>query len=163
MAAIVAEVRPDILLLTDFDYDAGGAAIGAFADRLAALGVDLPHRFALRPNSGMATGLDLDGNGRTGEARDAMGYGRFAGDGGLALLSRWPVDAAAVQDFSTLLWRDLPGATLPVADGGPFPDEAAQAAQRLSSTAHWSVPVAAPGGPVTLLVWSAIPPVFDGP
>ena len=166
IAATVAAIQaatPDILILTQFDHDADLAALSAFAGLLATGGTDLPHLFAALPNSGMATGLDMDGDGRTGQPRDAQGYGRFAGAGGVAVLSRWPIDAGAVRDFSGLLWRDLPGAVLPVVDGAPFPSAAAQAVQRLSSTAHWVVPVAAPGGVVDLLVWSATPPVFDGP
>ena len=150
--AVIASADPDILLLTDFDFDLDGIALSAFADR-----ADYPHSFSLAPNSGVMTGLDLDGNGRLGEARDAQGYGRFSGDGGLAVLSRHPIGAGVV-DLSTLLWRDLPGATLP--DGEP--DEV-QAVQRLSSTGHWIVPVDAPGGPVTLMAFAATPPVFDGP
>ena len=153
--AIVDEVGPDLLLLTEFDYDAEGIALSAFAEGLAD---PLPHLFSARPNSGLASGLDLDGNGRTGEPRDAQGYGRFAGDGGLALLSRWPV--TLTQDFTGLLWRDLPGATLPK---GSFPSAEAQAAQRLSSTAHWVLTVEHPAGPFHLLAWSATPPVYDGP
>nr|WP_229665990.1 endonuclease/exonuclease/phosphatase family protein [Wenxinia marina] len=151
----MAEVRPDLLLLTDIDFDAGHAAITALQGALAERGVDLPHAFALPPNSGVPTGRDLDGNGRLGEARDAQGYGRFAGDGGLALLSRWPF-ATGARDFTSLLWADLPGATLP---GG----EANADIQRLSSTAHWQVPLTLPDGPATILAWSATPPVFDGP
>lgn len=161
--AQIAAVAPDVLVLTAFDYDAEGRALAALADALAAQGLDLPHRFAALPNSGMESGLDLDGNGTAGEARDAQGYGRFAGQGGLALLSRWPVRAGEVQDFSALLWRDLPGATVPVSDGAPFPSDAAQAVQRLSSTAHWIVPVDGPGGRFDVMMWSATPPVFDGP
>ncbi len=161
--AQIAAAAPDVLVLTAFDYDAGGAALAALAGALAAAGVDYPHRFALLPNSGMATGLDMNGDGRSGSPRDGQGYGRFAGQAGLAVLSRWPIDDAGVRDFSTLLWRDLPGAVLPQAGGAPFPSEAVQAVQRLSSTGHWLVPVQAPGGPVELLVWSATPPVFDGP
>lgn len=116
----------------------------------------MSHAFALAPNTGVPTGRDLDGNGWLGEPRDAQGYGRFAGDGGLALLSRFPIDDEAVRDFSNLLWRDLPGATLP--EG-----EANADLQRLSSTGHWMVPIDLPDGPATLLVWSATPPVFDGP
>lgn len=162
--AIIADIQPDILLLTEFDYDHGAMALTALATALRLQGLDYPHLFALRPNAGLATGLDLDGNGRTGEGRDAMGYGRFAGDGGLAILSRWPIDSDTVQDFSALLWRDLPGATLPQVDGLPFPSAQAQSRQRLSSTGHWVVPVRPDAGPpLTLLVWSATPPVFDGP
>jgi hypothetical protein len=162
LAAIHA-AAPDILVLTQFDHDADLAALGAFAAALAARGTDLPHHFAALPNSGMPTGLDMDGDGTLGQPRDAQGYGRFAGAGGLAILARWPIDAGLVRDLSATLWRDLPGAVLPATEGAPFPSEAAQAAQRLSSTGHWIVPVLAPDGPVDLLVWSATPPVFDGP
>lgn len=161
--AQIAEVSPGILVLTAFDHDADGVALAAFGDRLAAAGVSLPHHFALQSNAGMTTGLDMDGDGRLGTPRDAQGYGRFAGQAGLAILSRWPVDDAAVRDLSALLWRDLPGAVLPTVDGAPFPSVAVQEVQRLSSTGHWVVPILAPGGPVELLVWSATPPVFDGP
>lgn len=166
IAATIAAIHaaaPDILVLTQFDHDADLAALSAFAAGLAAAGTDLPHVFSALPNAGMATGLDMDGDGTVGEPRDAQGYGRFAGAGGLAVLSRWPIDAGGVRDLGGLLWRDLPGATLPVVDGAPFPSEAALAVQRLSSTGHWIVPVMAPGGVVDLLVWSATPPVFDGP
>lgn len=161
---VIVATAPDILVLTAFDYDAGGAALGALATALRAQGLDYQHSFATLPNSGLPTGLDLDGDGQAGRARDAQGYGRFAGQAGLAVLSRWPIDTGAVRDLSALLWRDLPGATLPRnPDGTAFPSDAALAVQRLSSTAHWLVPVQAPGGVVDLLVWSATPPVFDGP
>ncbi len=111
----------------------------------------------------MATGLDLDGDGRRFEARDAQGYGHFSGDGGLALLSVHPIDREAVQDFSDLLWQHLPGAEMPRMEGAPFPSSMAQALQRLSSTGHWVVPVEVPGiGRVTVMAFAATPPVFDG-
>ncbi|KPP93123.1 MAG: Endonuclease/Exonuclease/phosphatase family [Rhodobacteraceae bacterium HLUCCA08] len=161
--AIIAQVDPDILLLTDVDHDTDLVALTALAEMLNAAGAPYPHRFALRSNAGMATGLDLDGNGRAGEPRDAQGYGRFAGDGGLALLSRYPVQTDAVRDLSGLLWRDLPGATLPMVDDAPFPSAEAQAVQRLGSTGHWVVPVSVGDRTLTLMAWSATPPVFDGP
>lgn len=148
--AIIADASPDVLVLTDFDYDLDGLALAAFAARA---GYD--HSFALAPNTGVPTGFDVDGNGRLGEARDAMGYGRFTGDGGMAILSRWPFGKAT--DHSRVLWRDLPGAQWP--DG----NDALMAIQRLSSAGHWAVDVMAPGGPVALMAWSATPPVFDGP
>ena len=161
VAAVLGAARPDILLLTDVDWDADGAALSALAERLEEEGLRYPHRLALPTNAGRASGLDLDGNGRLGEPRDAQGYGRFARNGGMALLSRWPLGEA--RDLSDLLWRDLPGARLPVRDGQPFPSPEARDAQRLSSDGHWIVPVEAPGGRLTLLAWDAAPPVFDGP
>lgn len=158
--AVILHIDPDVLVLTDFDYDLDGLALAAFAAGLGPYGF----RFAIRPNTGLASGLDLDGNGRLGEARDAQGYGRFAGDGGLAILSRYPIDAGGVRDLSDVLWKDLPGATLPRDEQGPFPSAAAQDILRLSSTGHWIVPVSLPSGlPVSIMAFSATPPVFDGP
>ncbi len=159
--AIIARHAPDVLVLTDFDYDLDGLALAAFA---ATLGPDYPHRFALQPNAGLATGFDLDGNGRLGEARDAHGYGRFAGDGGMAVLSRFPIVETQVTDLSATLWKEVPGATLPQVAGAAFPSAAAQDILRVSSTGHWIVPLALPdGAALSLLVFSATPPVFDGP
>ena len=152
---VIAHAAPDVLVLTDFDFDHDAVALDAFRRKLSRAGLALAHQFAGPTNSGLATGEDMDGNGRLGEARDAQGYGRFAGDGGIAIISRWPI--GPVADFTTLLWRDLPGATLP-----PMTD-AVRDIQRLSSTAHWIVPVKAPGGQIDLLVFDATPPVFDGP
>ncbi|MEX0309650.1 MAG: endonuclease/exonuclease/phosphatase family protein, partial [Tateyamaria sp.] len=95
--------------------------------------------------------------------RDAQGYGRFSGQGGMAILSRLPVDAANVQDLSDLLWVDVPEARLPVVNGAPFPSAEAQAAQRLSTTGHWIVPIQTANGPFHLMTFHASPPVFDGP
>ncbi|MFC0341624.1 endonuclease/exonuclease/phosphatase family protein [Paracoccus niistensis] len=152
---VIAAADADVLLLTGFDWDHDGAALSAFADLLEAAGAGYPHRHASRPNSGMATGLDLDGDGRTGTGDDAQGFGLFSGQGGMALLSRLPL--GEVTDHSAMLWRDLPGHLMP-----PVPLEVAEV-QRLSSTAHWEVPVNVGGTTLTLLAWSATPPVFDGP
>ncbi|MCB1340188.1 MAG: endonuclease/exonuclease/phosphatase family protein [Pseudooceanicola sp.] len=162
VVAVIATVRPDVLALQGFDWDHDGVALGALAERLSEAGADYPHRVALRPNTGMATGIDLDGDGFDDGAGDAQGFGRFTGEGGMAVLSRLPV--AAVTDFSEMLWRDLPGALLPsYPDGAPFPSGAAQAVQRLSSTGHWAVTLEAESGPLGLLTFRAGPPVFDGP
>lgn len=160
-AGVIAAARPDVLLLTGIDYDLGGAALAALAARIeAAGGPAYPHRLAFRPNTGRVTDLDIDGDGRRRGPRDAQGYGRFAGEGGMAVLSRLPLDAGAARDFSAFLWRDLPGALV----GGAALSDAALAVQRLSTTGHWDVPVLLPGGGrLHLLAWAATPPVFDGP
>jgi hypothetical protein len=157
----IRQVAPDVLVLTDFDYDLDGLALAAFAQ-----GFDGRYRyvFARAPNAGLATGLDIDGNGWTGDARDAQGYGRFAGDGGIAILSRFPIEVDAVTDLSTLLWRDLPDATLPQIAGNAFFPPEVQDILRLSSTAHWIVPIRLPDdAQVSIMAFAATPPVFDGP
>ena len=161
---VLRDTAPDIVALQGFDYDLTGAALNAFADALAGSGPDYPYRFARRPNTGMQTGLDMDGDGHLGDARDAQSFGRFSGQGGMAVLSRFPIVEADVQDFTGLLWRDFPDPLLPTTDAGPFPSEEAQQIQRLSTTAHWLVPVEVPQfGRIELLTFHASPPVFDGP
>ncbi len=162
--AQIAYVRPDVLLLTGFDYDAGGAALAAFAQGLESRGLRYPYHFARRPNTGMASGLDLDGDGRLGGAGDAQGWGRFAGANGMALLSRFAIRDDLAHDFSGFLWQDMPGALLPQREGQPFPSVMALAAQRLPTTGHWDVLIELPGGHL-LSLWAfyASPPVFDGP
>lgn len=164
-ARLVAAADADAIVLLRFDYDHDGVALAAFADLVrAAGGPDYGHRFARRPNAGLPSGVDLDGDGRRGGPRDAQGYGRFSGQGGIAVLSRHPIDATGATDYSALLWRDLPGATQPMVAGRPFPSPGAQAVQRLHAVAAWSVPLGLPDGPpLALLVFHATPPVFDGP
>ena len=157
VVAVLARLGADVVVLTGVDYDYGQAAITALQADLATAGADYPHVLALRPNAGVQTGLDLDGNGQTGEARDAQGFGRFAGSAGMAVLSRFPLGEP--RDFSGLLWRDLPGADLP-----PDMSEAAREVQLLSTSGHFDVPVSyGDGKSLHLLVWYATPPVFDGP
>ena len=145
--AIIARVDADVILLGDVDWDAGGAGLAAVQAALAARGADYPHGLALRPNSGMPSGHDLDGNGWLGEARDALGYGRFSGDSGLALLSRVPLGDAA--DHSATPW-DAPAGLVP--EGATLP---------IPTVAQWVVPLGETG--VTLISLAAGTPVFDGP
>ncbi len=155
--AMIAEAAPDILVLQGIDWDANGATLSALAERIAAAGPDYPHRFAAQPNTGIPTPFDLDGDGWRGGPRDRQGYGDYTGAGGMAILSRHPIATAEVRDLSALLWADLPGAIPPDLAPG------VAAIQRLSSVAHWAVPVRIGEVTLTLLTWHATPPVFDGP
>jgi hypothetical protein len=155
---VLAALDADVILLTSLDYDRGGVALALLAERLAGAGIDYPHRFALRPNTGMQTGLDIDGNGRVGDPQDAQGWGLFSGQGGMAILSRLPLDSTAARDHSGFLWRDLPAALLPDGIAPEVLD-----VQRLATTGFWDVPVLTDSGPLHLLAWHATPPVFDGP
>lgn len=154
-----------MLLLTGIDADHGGESLAALASLLAARGLTYPYRLVPPSNRGLASGHDLDGDGRHGGPGDAQGWGAFRGAGGMALLSRLPILNGGMRDFSALLWRDLPGAMLPRWPGGaPFPSEAALAVQRLSSGGHWVAPLVLGSGQVLhLLAAHASPPVFDGP
>jgi endonuclease/exonuclease/phosphatase family metal-dependent hydrolase len=154
--AVLVAAQADVIVLQGVDFDAGAAALTALAGALEAMGVEYPHRMALRPNTGMPTGLDLDGDGRSWRARDAHGYGFFNGQGGMAILSRYPFGTA--RDFSGLLWAELPGSAAPSVLQGD-----ALAVLRLATVAAWDVTVEMPGGALHLLALHAGPPVFDGP
>ncbi|NVO56778.1 endonuclease/exonuclease/phosphatase family protein [Rhodobacteraceae bacterium B1Z28] len=159
---VLVATQPDIVALQGIDWDMDSLAMIALSEKLRLAGLNYPHRFSAQPNSGMETGLDLDGDGRTQGPGDAQGWGQFTGQGGLAVLSRYKIHRSDIRDYSTLIWRDLPGAELPTANDDPYPSEQAQEIQRLSSTAHWVVPVATPIGRLNLMTFHASPPVFDG-
>ncbi|MGI9388636.1 MAG: endonuclease/exonuclease/phosphatase family protein [Boseongicola sp.] len=148
---VLRKADADILVLAGFDFDAGLVTLNAYADQLGSY----PFRFALRPNRGLPTGADVDGDGKLGRPADAHGYARFSGQSGLAVLSRFPIETDQSKDFSALFWREMPGHNMPA---GVFAD------LRLSTTAHWRVTVRLPDGHLLdLLTWHATPPVFDGP
>jgi len=155
--AVIAAADADVLALQSIDYDLTGEALRVLAET-----ADYPHHFALRPNTGMPTPFDMNGDGRLGGPADAQGYGRFSGQGGMAILSRYPIVTNEVRDLSDILWVDIPDPLLPVTPQGPFPSAKAQAALRLSTTGHWIVPIDIPGAPFELMVFHASPPVFDG-
>lgn len=159
------EANADVIALQGFDYDFDLLALAAFEDALRRSGgPDYPFRFAAPPNAGRMTDVDLDGDGRTGRARDAQGYGRFYGQGSMALLSRFPINKDTVQDYSEFLWRDLPDALLSATDTGQRPDAAVLAVQRLHAHGAWVVPIEHPIlGQVHVMTFHAAPPVFDGP
>lgn len=162
--AQIALAAPDVIALQGIDYDLELRALTALRDRLAELGQSYAHDFAAPPNAGRMTDRDLDGDGEMGGAGDAQGYGRFFGQGSMALLSKYPVLQAEVEDYSGFLWRGLPGALLPEVDGAPFPSLEAQVIQRLPAHGAWVVPVQHPSfGRVSVMVYHASPPVFDGP
>ena len=159
---LIASANPDILLLTSFDFDLDLIALLAFRDLLRDAGTEYVHVFARRPNTGIVTGLDLDGDGYRGGPGDALGYGEFAGQGGLALLSKFPIDIEAVRDFSALPWSNLPGANLPLWPAHEDNDEA-RSTLPLVSAAAWDVPVKIGCGLLHLFAYRANTPAFDGP
>lgn len=166
VARIIRTVRPDVLVVQGIDHDLHGLALDAFAAMLAdgEDGIAYPHRFHAPVNAGRSSGLDLDGDGFRMGRGDALAWGRYPGEGGMAILSRLPVDAAAARTFRTLRWRDLPGATLPERpDGTPHFAPEAEAILPLATRSHWDVPVILPGGGrLHLLTAHPTPPLFDG-
>jgi endonuclease/exonuclease/phosphatase family metal-dependent hydrolase len=114
----------------------------------------------------VATDFDLDNDGeksRTGA--DAYGFGFFPGHYAMVLLSQFPIDKSAVRTFQYFKWSDMPGAIKPIdpQTTKPFYNQQEWQALRLSSKAHWDVPVKVDGKTLHILASHPTPPVFDGP
>lgn len=177
IAAVLQHVRPDVLLLNEFDYDPEGRAADLFQrdylDAPQGPGLEplhYPYRYLAPVNTGEPSGLDLNGDGRVGgegrlRGEDAWGYGLHPGQYGMLVLSRHPIDTAGVRTFRLLRWSAMPGALRPMRSdgGGPFHADAIWRQLRLSSKSHWDVPIRTPQGVLHLLATHPTPPVFDGP
>lgn len=168
VAEIILHTRPDIILLNEVDHDPSGAAMHGFADLLAegldgVQGLDLPHRFTAPVNTGVPSGFDLDKDGRRAGPRDAWGYGRFPGQYGMAILSRYPL--GPVRTFQHLKWAGIPWAEAPAnPDSTPYYAPEPWAEMPLSSKSHWDIVASLPDGrDLHLLASHPTPPVFDGP
>ncbi|HYI23218.1 MAG TPA: endonuclease/exonuclease/phosphatase family protein [Candidatus Limnocylindrales bacterium] len=173
VAEIIQRVRPDVLLINEFDYYPNNQLATAFQDNYldvahnGAAPIDYPYVFVAPSNTGQPSGLDLDNNGSVGGPNDAFGFGFFPGQYGLAVFSRYPIDADAVRTFQMFLWKDMPGALLPdnptTATQADWYSPAELDVFRLSSKSHWDVPIEVGGQTVHFLVSHPTPPVFDDP
>lgn len=173
IAEVIQRVRPDVLLLCEIDYDPRNDPPGLFATQYLSKpqaaglsGIDYPHRFTAPVNTGEASGLDLDNDGNTDGPADAWGYGRYPGQYGMAVLSRFPIDAEASRTFQRLLWAKLPDARRPSdpKTGQPYYSDAVWKQLRLPSKNLFDVVVRPSGGSaIHLLCSHPTPPVFDGP
>lgn len=177
VAEVIQRANPDVLLVNEFDYDPYGTAAQLFHDQYLAASqrgvppVKFPYRYVPPVNTGVSTGLDLDGDGEAnGEAgsrgygNDCYGYGLFPGQYGMVLYSKHPIDSANVATFRELRWADFPGAKLPEKpDGSPWYSADALRVLRLSSKTHADVPIAIGGWTIHTLISHPTPPAFDGP
>ncbi len=185
VAEIIQRVRPEVLLINEFDYYApteahpDGPLVDAFRDNYLAVAhngaqpIDYPYSFVAESNTGITSGFDLNNfagyDGTPGDnayGDDSFGFGVFPGQFGMAILSQHPIDADAIRTFQHFLWKDMPGALLPDDPATPSPADWYSAAEldvfRLSSKSHWDVPIDIDGTTVHFLVSHPTPPVFDG-
>lgn len=166
VAQIVQHNAIDVLLLCELDRDAAAATASVFADEYLAKAqgserpINFKYRFAGEVNTGEPSGHDLDGDGQSTGPADAFGFGRFPGQYGMALLSRYPIQTAAIRTFRQMKWQAMPGNLMP-----DFFTAAARDVLRLSSKSHWDVPIqlTEQGLVVHALCSHPTPPVFDGP
>jgi endonuclease/exonuclease/phosphatase family metal-dependent hydrolase len=169
VTAVLQKIRPDIVLLNEFDYDPASPAL--FLDhylRRSQLGLaplDYAHHFIAPSNTGVPSGVDLDRNGRIEGGNDALGFGLFPGQYGMLVLSRFPIDTKASRTFKDFLWRDMPNNLIPT----DWYSADAIAVLPLSSKSHWDIAIDLPRADgessqrLHLLASHPTPPGFDGP
>lgn len=166
VAAIIQWVRPDVLLLNEFDHYELDSALLFITNYLNTPQYDngpiaYSHALTGAVNTGSDSGLDLNKNGILAEANDAWGFGNFPGQYGMAVLSRFPI--ALERSFRFFKWSDMPEAMFPNnPDGSSWYPDKVRDQLRLSSKSHWDVAVQINDQPVHFLVSHPTPPVFDG-
>jgi hypothetical protein len=171
VAEIIQRVRPEVLLINEFDFDPTAADLFRTnyleVSQSGAEPIRYDHLFIAPSNTGIPSGFDLNNNGVIGGPDDAFGFGFFPGQFGMLVLSQHPIDTAGVRTFQHFLWKDMPGALLPDDPATPAPADWYSPEEldvfRLSSKSHWDVPVLIGGKTVHFLVSHPTPPVFDGP
>lgn len=143
VAAVIQKVRPDVLLLNEFDYfelDSALLFINNYLDtpQFGNEAISFAHALNGAVNTGMDSGLDLNANGVLGEAEDAWGFGRFSGQYGMMVLSRFPMQLQ--RSFRLFKWSDMPDALIPLKpDGSQWYPDAIWKELRLSSKNHWDI------------------------
>src|ERR687890_507374 len=151
VAEVIQRVRPDVLLINEFDFDTQGLAARLFQRNYLSVGhngaapIFYRYRFVAPSNTGIPSGFDLDNNGAVGGPNDAFGFGEFPGQFGMAVFSRYPILRHQVRTFQHFLWKDMPGALLPDDPATPAPADWYSPDEldvfRLSSKSQWDLPL----------------------
>lgn len=169
VAEILQRTRPDVVVLTSIDLGPDGAHLDLLIQNYLSVGqvglepLSYPHRYLPPGNSGVPSGVDLNGNGILGEPADALGWGLYPGQYGMAILSRYPIRESEVRNFQRFLWKDMPDAILPddpttEASGDRLSTRALEVLP-LASRAHVDLPIETPEGLVHVLAAYPISPL----
>jgi endonuclease/exonuclease/phosphatase family metal-dependent hydrolase len=182
VAEILQHVRPDIVLINEFDYDTANPSLARdrFHNNYLAVSqngqapLNYPYRYAAPSNTGVASGFDFDNNGfanttipaagastsiKDNYGDDCFGFGWFPGQYSFVVYSAYPIDTSATRTFQLFKWQSMPGAAIPAgwysaAELGVF---------RLSSKNHVDLRIEVkPGQVLDLLASHPTPPSFDG-
>ncbi|MBX2848005.1 MAG: endonuclease/exonuclease/phosphatase family protein, partial [Acidiferrobacterales bacterium] len=169
IAEIIQRVRPDILLLNEFDYiENADQGIIAFVKNYLnqsqgdVFGIEYPHWYVAPVNTGLPSPFDLDNDGSASRfGADAWGYGLYPGQYGMALISRYPIEKENVRTLQNFLWKDMPNALITtLANGQPWYSEEEWSQMPLSSKSHWDIPVTTPSGTIHIVAAHPTPPTF---
>lgn len=171
IAEVIQRVRPDILLLNEFDYIVPRQnGLTLFRDNFLAVSqngqppIDYPYTYIAPVNTGELMPLDTNGDGKITAPQDTYGFGFFPGHYGMAVLSQYPIVADRARRFRMFKWRDMPGALKPITgEGAAYYSPEVWSVFRLSSKSHWDIPIKVGDTTLHLLASHPTPPVFDGP
>jgi hypothetical protein len=113
------------VLLNEFDFSDPPATATSFrknylnatAEWAVEDPLDYPYLWTGPVNTGVPTARDLDHDDKTDGPGDAFGFGRFPGQYGMLLLSKFPIRNQQVRTFQRLLWKQMPNALLPFDPG----------------------------------------------
>ncbi|MCE7040882.1 endonuclease/exonuclease/phosphatase family protein [Dyadobacter sp. CY312] len=171
IASIIQTVRPDVILLNEFDYiQDPELGVKAFVKNYlmrsqnGAKAIDYPYYFYSTVNTGQPSPFDLNNDGKMDRfGNDAWGFGNYPGQYAMVVLSKYPIDSKNVRTFQHFKWKDMPGAhKITKADGSDWYSPEAWAQFPLSSKSHWDVPVQVGGKTIHVLASHPTPPTFDG-
>ncbi|CAN5336340.1 endonuclease/exonuclease/phosphatase family protein [soil metagenome] len=178
VAEIIQRVRPDVLLINEFDWEENGRAPELFQKNYLSIPqngcdpIEYKYRVYLPVNTGVPSGFDLENDGQVvtapgtrGYGNDCFGFGQFPGQYGMLLLSKYPFDGLpGIRAFQNFKWMQMPAAMLPTkSDRTPWYSDEELAVMPLSSKSHWDVPLKIDGRIVHVLASHPTPPAFDGP
>lgn len=167
VAEIIQRVNPDILLLNEFDHiEDTQKGIETFSSNYLQQSqnnqtpIVFPYSFTSTVNTGTPTPLfnNVQSKLRT------FGFGHFAGQYGMALLSKHPIEPKLTRTFQNFLWKDMPNHLIPKNEDGSYWYSAEEInVMRLSSKSHWDITLDVCGKALHILASHPTPPVFDGP
>nr|WP_086938192.1 endonuclease/exonuclease/phosphatase family protein [Thaumasiovibrio occultus] len=167
LAATLQHVRPDIVLLCEFDHQGDAQAtarVQQFQRHFLAHSqhgqtpIHYPYHCALPSNTGVTLGGALTGEGEAKLPEDGAGFGRYPGHFNFVVLTRFPIEHEQVQSWQKLRWCDFPRTQIPA---NYYASHIAKKLP-LSSKNHLLVPVNVNGSMLNLLCCHPTPPVFDG-
>lgn len=171
IAEIIQRVRPDIVLLNEFDYIPKEQGVEYFNKHYLNVSqqkqdaINYPYSYIAPVNTGLATEFDLDNDGKKNAVMgDAQGFGFFEGHYGMALLSKYPIDFEKIRTLQTFKYKDMPNAQMPIIPktAENWYNKQEWQALRLSSKSFWDLPINVNNKTVHILASHPTPPVFDG-
>lgn len=169
IAEIIQRANPDILLINEIDGNDDKQTLNIFNEKYlkvaqnGAEAVTYDAMYMSDCNTGVPSGKDYNNNDKTTDPDDAYGFGNYAGQYCMAILSKYPIDTDNVRTFQKFKWKDMPNALRPTnEDGSQWYTDEEWSDFRLSSKTHIDLPVTVDGKAIHILASHPTPPVFDG-